>query len=150
MRRMRDHSTLFQRAALGQVLFLVWCLAYLGVDPLQINTVPAQIVLVLAAAVLLIGSLPGMFLARALASLGERGAARLTVVFAVALPLGLMLVGVLLALDSYRIYALEQDPVSLWRLVFDGAIVLTQAVSLGVNLVTLSSPAKPGSQGSGA
>lgn len=147
---MRDHSTLFQRAALGQVLFLVWCLAYLGVDPLQINTVPAQIVLLLAAAVLLVASLPGMFLPRMLARLGERGAARLTILFALALPLGLMLVGGVLALDSYRIYAAEQDPASLWKLVFDGAIVLIQVVSLGVNLITLSSSAKPGSQGSRA
>jgi hypothetical protein len=147
---MRDYSTLFQRAALGQVAFLVWCLAFFGVDPLQVNPLPIQIVLLVAAAVLLAGSLPGMFLATALARVGERGARRLIVLFAIALPLGLTLIGTGLVMDSYRIHAAEQDSSSLWRLIFDVAMVIIQGVSLGVNIATLSRSSNPGPRGSGA
>src|SRR3990172_2327726 len=147
---MKDHMTLFQRAALGQVGFLVWCLAFFGVDPLQVNSLALQIVLLLGAAVLLVGSVPGMFISRALAAVGERGARRLIVVFALAIPLGVIVIGARLALDRYRIHAIEQDSISLWGLIFDLGMVLIQGVSLAVNLATLSSSRKPGPQGSEA
>lgn len=147
---MRDHTTLVRRAALGQVGFLVWCLAFFGVDPLQVNPPAMQIVLLLGAVVLLVGSVPGMFISRALTAVGERGARRLIVVFALAIPLGVIVLGARLALDSYRIHAIEQDSMSLWGLIFDVGMVLIQGVCLAVNLATLSSSGKPGPQCSAA
>ena len=93
---------------------MVWCLAFFGVDPLQVNPLALQIVLLLGAVVLLVRSVPGMFISRALAAVGERGARRLIVVFALAIPLGVIVIGARLALDSYRIHAIEQDSMSLW------------------------------------
>jgi hypothetical protein len=91
-----------------------------------------------------------MFIAKALAAVGERGARRLIVVFALAIPLGVIVIGARLALDSYRVHAIEQDSMSLWGLIFDVGMVLIQGVSLGVNLATLSRSGQPGPQGSGA
>jgi hypothetical protein len=119
-------------------------------DPLQINPLAVQILLLLAAAILLAGSFPGMPIFRALTSVSERGARRLTVVFAIALPLGVMMIGAGLVLDSFRIYAVEQDSSSLWRLVFDTGFLVIQGVSLAVNLATLFGSRKPGAQRSGA
>jgi hypothetical protein len=147
---MRDVSILFRRAALGQVGFLVWSVAFFGVDPLQVTVLPLQILLLLAAAFLLVGSFPGMIIAKALAEVGERGARRLIIVFATALPLGVMLLGAGLVLDSDHIHAVEQDPSSLWRLVLEAGMVIIQGVSLIVNLATLAMPRKPGPQGFGA
>lgn len=143
---MQEHSSLFKRAALGQVVFGIWYFGFFGVDPLQVNSVPLQITCLLFAGLLAVGSIPGMYLSRALDRVAERSARRITVVLALGLPVLALAVGARLAVDSLRIHGIEQDAISLAGLIFDVGIVVIEGVSLVVNLATLAARKQPRGQ----
>ena len=146
---MVDYPKLIRRAALGQVAFLIWCLLFFGIDPLGLTSIPLRAIYVALAAVLLFGSLPGRFIWRGLAAVGARGVRWMMVVLSTGLPLYLIVIGVNVALGSYRIYQIEQDLPALWRLAFDVGFTMIQFLSLCINVVTLFAR-EPGSAGGSA
>ena len=139
-----------RRAVLGQIAGLIWVLGRIGLDPMEVSSIPLRVICSSAAVVLLVGSLPGRPIWRGETAIGPRAVPWMVVAFPVGLPPFLMVNGVRMAVDSYYIYHVEQDLPALWSLTFDVGLITVQFLSLCVSLATLFARRKPGSAGGSA
>ena len=136
---MKNISRLFQRALIGQTLFVLWYLIVYGIDPFKVSSLVVRVIYLILAIGVAIGLLPGMYLNSAIRKISDRVFQPIVSIFSIGLPLLLIIVAIQFTIGSLKIHEYEKDLISLSSIIFDVGMGVIQAVSLGVNIATLIS-----------
>lgn len=139
-----------RRTALGVVLLAIGQLVYDGIDPHGIFSIPARVVQILMAVVLLAGIVPGSYLANMIRRFSERASyvsRRRMALIAIGGPLLILAGYTFFASTDLASLSRFDDPETRIRLWFSIAIALIQLAILTLNLLDL---ARSSSRRSGA
>lgn len=134
---MKYTSRLFQRALIGQSLFVLWFFIVYGIDLFGISPLFVRVSYLILALGIAIGLLPGMYLRSAIRKVSDVAFPPIVIIFSIGLPLLLVIIAVQFTIGSLKIHEYEKDLISLSSVIFDIGMGIIQAVSLGVNIATL-------------